>query len=472
MKNNLLSIEEYRNNPEFYFSKGLRYANKKNLEDAYKNIIKALELDPDNPEYKFNMACFLSELKRPNEANRMFMDILLNFEPTMYDCFFGLGCNNFEKEDNKKAAEYFEKYLYFDEDGEFSEEVSEMILYLKLYSEISHDNRFLNISGDNLKKALKSLDNNDGEKAIYYLYKSVISNPLNLEARNLLTMELLEQQQYIRAGYINSSVLNVSGEDTWANCLRIYILYIAKKQRKADRLLEILPFRNIEDREELLCISTTLVVFNKIDTLVKLIEMYIIEYSDPLIYSVLLLGYALLNMKEKAMGAIEIIKGMNTKNADLQKWLENLNTAMRGNCSSISAVEEYQNLLMINGEPKDYIYYTDKYRNIYEKSKIKKPALKKKYLPIVEDTVKHREIMYNKQYQKEIIGILCACLSGGIKKLVAVDGNFTAYSAALELIYCKLFHITISKEELLHKYGIPLKSLTKALSWLTGAAAF
>ncbi len=467
MKNNLLSIEEYRNNPEFYFSKGLRYANRKNLEDAYKNLVKALELDPDNSEYKFNMACFLSELKRPNEANRMFMDILLNFEPTMYDCFFGLGCNNFEVEDNKKAAEYFEKYLYFDGDGEFSEEVSEMILYLKLYNEISHDNRFLNISGSNLKKALKSLDNNDGEKAIYYLYKSVISNPLNLEARNLLTMELMEQQQYVRAGYINSSVLNVSGEDTWANCLRIYILYNAKKQRKADRLLEILPFRNIDSREELLCVSTTLIVFNKIDTLVKLIEMYIIEYSDSPIYSILFLGYVLLNMKEKAMEVIEIINRLNRKNTDLQKWLEDKKTGLNSNSTPISAIEEYKKLLLINGEPEDYIYYPDKYRNIYEKSQIKKNTLKKKYLPIVEDAVKHREIMYSKHYEKEIIGILCGCLNGGTEKIEAVDGSFTAYSAALELIYCKLFHITMNKEELLHKYGILSGSLTKALKKLT-----
>lgn len=81
MDNNLLSIEDYRNNPEFYFSKGLRCANKRNLNDAYKYLMKASALEPDNTEYSFNMACFLSEMKRPREANRIFLDILQNYDP-------------------------------------------------------------------------------------------------------------------------------------------------------------------------------------------------------------------------------------------------------------------------------------------------------------------------------------------------------------------------------------------------------
>ncbi len=122
MKNNLLSIDEYRNNPEFYFYKGLRCANKKNLNDAYKNLVKASELSPENCEYKFNIACFLSEMQRPKEANRIFSDILLHHDPAMSECYFGMGCNSFELGDMQKAAEYFEKYIYFDNEGEFSEE--------------------------------------------------------------------------------------------------------------------------------------------------------------------------------------------------------------------------------------------------------------------------------------------------------------------------------------------------------------
>ena len=105
MKNNLLSIEKYRNNPEFYFGKSLRCANKNKLNDAYKNLLKAMQLEPDNCEYKFNLACFLSEMQRPKAANKIFNDILINFNPAMFDCYFGLGCNSFEIGDIEKAAD-------------------------------------------------------------------------------------------------------------------------------------------------------------------------------------------------------------------------------------------------------------------------------------------------------------------------------------------------------------------------------
>lgn len=467
MKNNLFSIDEYRNNPEFYFSKGLRYANQKNLEEAYKNLVKALQLEPDNPEYKFNMACFLSELRRQKEANRMFMDILLNFEPTMYDCYFGLGCNSFEAENNKKAAEYFEKYLYFDGDGEFSEEVAEMILYLKLYSEISHENKFLNHSAANFKKALKVLEHHENEKAMDYLYKSVISNPMNLQARNLLTMELMDRQQFIRAGYINSSVLCVSGEDIWANCLKILLLSSTKKHSKADRLSEILPFRNIGSREELLCVATILTVSNKIDVLIQLIEMYIVEYSDSLIYGILLLGYSLLSMKEKADGVIEIINGFNEKNTGLQQWVADKKSRLSHKDTNISGVEEYKTLFRISGEPMNYMYDPGKYSGIWEKNQNKKQILNKKYLPIVEGAVKHREIMYSRYYRKEIIGVLSDCLSRADGKINVLEEDITSFSAALEFIYCQLFNITMTKEELIYKYGISPASLNTAIKELS-----
>ncbi|MDF2986337.1 MAG: hypothetical protein K0R50_1847 [Eubacterium sp.] len=467
MKNNILSISEYRNNPEFYFTKGLKLANKKNLGEAYRNLTKALELEPDNSEYKFNMACFLSELQRPGSANRMFNDILLNFEPTMFECFFGLGCNSFELGDNEKAAEHFDKYLYFDPDGEFSYEISEMAFYLKLYNEVSHENKFLKSSAVNLKKAQKNLKENNTHNAVNYLYKSIISNPLNIEARNLLTLALLKEQHCIRASYINSSVKNIDSENIFCNCLEIYILHNAKKLSKARRVLEILPYRPVKSREDLLCAATTLLYFNKHEELVKFIEMYIVDYSDPLIYSILLLSYVLMDDYQKAKEISGIITTCTPGNTGLVEWVNYAGKS--ANLIDIKAdfKEQYKKLFILNDEPLNYRYDPGIYAGLLEENQVRKGKLPKKYTPIIEGALKKREIMYSSMYQKEIIGMLLECTEKSLEPFEAINGSYAMYSAALEYLYCKQFFIPMNKEELINKYEINRNLFNTALNRLS-----
>lgn len=466
MKNNILSINEYRNNPEFYFTKGLRLANKKNLGEAYRNLTKALELEPDNSEYKFNMACFLSELQRPKEANRMFHDILLNFEPTMFECFFGLGCNSFEMGDNEKAAEHFDKYLYFDADGEFSYEISEMAFYLKLYNEVSHDNKFIKTSSVNLKKAQKKIKENNIPDAISYLYKSVISNPLNIEARNLLTLALMEDQHFIRASYINLSVKNIDRENIFGRCLEAYILCNANKLSKVKRVLEILPYSPLKSREDLLCVATTLLCFNKYQELTKLIENYIVDYSDPLIYSILLLSYVLTGNSQKAAEISGIMSTYAPNNVYLGEWVKYASDSASQKEIAVNFKEHYKKLFLLNDEPFDYKYYPTLYENLLKKNQVKKAKLPKRYIPIIEGALNKREIMYSSMYQKEIIGMLRECIKESQEPVEAINDSYAMYSAALEYWYCKLFYIPMDKQELLLKYSINANLLNTALNRL------
>ena len=463
MKNNVLKINEYRNNPEFYFSKGLRLANKKNLSEAYRNLMKALELEPDNSEYKFNMACFLCELQRPREANRMFNDILINFDPTMFDCFFGLGCNSFEEGNNEKAAEYFDKYLYFDADGEFSYEISEMSFYLKLYSEISHDNKFLKLSKDNLLKAEKYSLQNNNEKAISYLYKSIIGNPMNIEARNQLTLLLMEEKQFIRAEYISNTVNIIDNGDIWGNCLYIYLLSQSKKKAALKRALELLPYRPIENREELLCIATTLINFHKTAELVQLIEKYVLEYGDQLLYSILLLGNVITDKLNEAEELKEILSSCTQSDSRFMTWLSFITEKSNSQAIKDSSVEQYIEIFSLHNEADNLMFHPSRYRRIIEKISENKSKLPRKYAPIIEDAVRNREIMYSKFYKKEIIEIFIKVLEGLSEPIRVENISCGKYSAALEYLYCKLYSIEIKKEEIVKKYNVTIKEFNNAI---------
>lgn len=467
MKNNLLSIDEYRNNPEFYFYKGLRCANKRNLNEAYKHLVRASELSPENMEYKFNIACFLSEMQRPREANRIFKDILLHYDPTMYDCYFGMGCNSFELGDMKKAAEYFEKYIYFDSDGEFSEEVSEMIFYLKLYNDISGDNRFLRLSQTNFKKAEKSLLNNKTDHAVSELYRAIAFNPLNTEARNLLVLIMLEQQNYKRAASFISTVLNIYSEDIWANTLKIYNLYCTRKYSRVEKLLKILPFRRVHNRKDLLCIVTTLIVFNKIDEMILLLETYIVEYNDLIIYLTLLLGYVSVKNYSKANQMIKNLLSFKTLNKDISDWLKKISRVMKENTVEISVLDEYKEIFGIIGEPEDYMYsptgYSEILENAFGSRQRASRRIPAKYNSVVKCTVLNKEIMYVPDYEKEIIHLLCNIIKGTEELLPENEKDITALSAVVEYIYCKENFIEMGKEELIQKYGITSISFNRVL---------
>ncbi len=465
MKNNLLCIDEYRNNPEFYFSKSLRCADRNNLNAAFKNLHKALELEPDNCEYKFNIACFLSEMKRPKEANRIFNDILLNYEPTMFDCFFGLGCNSFELGDIGKAAEYFEKYLYFDSEGEFSEEVTEMIFYLKLYENSSQGSQFDRRSNASLRYAKSYIEENKLNNAIRELCKSVSLYPFNLEARNLLTLALLEHRNYERANYIGMTVRLIDKYNVFANCLCLYVLLNAKKHKRVKKFIETLTLGEIECREDLLCAVTTLIVFNRVDELIILLEMYITQYSDQLIFSALLLGYAIIQNIDKFNEIYKTLLSLGRDNLEFIGWLEHIknylySTALNQN---ILAIDEYCKVFTICQEVRHPMYDPKRYQEIYSQISEPKPKLSKKYLPIIDCAIKHREIMYIQYYRKEIISILNDCIREAEISLDISKCSVEAYAAALEFNYCRLYYIECEKEEIIQKYDILLMNFEKAL---------
>ncbi len=464
MKNNILSINEYRNNPEFYFLKGLRLANKKNLSEAYRNLIKALELEPDNSEYKFSMACFLSELKRPEEANRLFIDILVNFEPSMFDCLFGLGCNSFEVGNNEKAAEYFDKYTYFDAEGEFSYEISELAFYLKLYNDISHDNRFLNSSREYLRKALKCLGKRELDKAIDYLYRSVHANPMSIEARNQLTLALMEKNQYIRAAYINSSVKAIDQNDIWALCLEIFLLLNSKKNNRVKGCLDTLSQMHPENREEFLCITTTLAIFGKYEELTTYIEGYIVDFSEVLVYSILFLIYMATGSSSKAEKLKEVIETFH--NEEINEWVNNIISSDACEFTGNAVNEHYKKLFYICYESENNKYHPERYIDIINRG-TNIIGIPRKYMPIIDAAVTNREIVYSRFYKKEILNILNAAVKKLIEPLKPENNSFLMYSAALEYIYCRLFHINMKKKDIINKYNITKEMFEKAYRILT-----
>jgi hypothetical protein len=93
------------------------------------------------------------------------------------------------------------------------------------------------------------------------------------------------------------------------------------------------------------------------------------------------------------------------------------------------------------------MYNPVKYRQLLQNKRSNKVRLSKKYLPIVECALEHREIMYTPNYEKEIIEVLN-------NLQVNLGDEILASSAAVEYIYCKKNYIEMDKDELIKKYNI------------------
>jgi len=125
-----------RRSAEFYFKIAMKYANKKSIDKAVKYFEKAIEIEPFNAEYQFNLACILVEMKQVERSNEILLGILANIDPAVTECYFGIGCNYFDLGNFKKAKEYIEKYIINAPEGQFAEEAYDILYYLRIYYDI------------------------------------------------------------------------------------------------------------------------------------------------------------------------------------------------------------------------------------------------------------------------------------------------------------------------------------------------
>jgi Tfp pilus assembly protein PilF len=126
-------ILPYNQNPEFFIKLGAKYINKGDMKSSLKYVIKAVEMQPCNPYYKYNLACIFAELQEFEKSNTIFEEILENLDPDLSDCYFEMGCNYFETGDFANARKCFENYSEHDPDGEYIDEVENALYYMDLY---------------------------------------------------------------------------------------------------------------------------------------------------------------------------------------------------------------------------------------------------------------------------------------------------------------------------------------------------
>lgn len=116
----------FKQDGNFFYRRARKYMSDNNYFEALSFYTKAVELEPDNPEYLLDLAEAFTETDNFEDSNQILLGLIQQGEQVS-ECFFGLGCNFLGMQDYAKAQESFLKYLQLEPDGIYYEDANEIL---------------------------------------------------------------------------------------------------------------------------------------------------------------------------------------------------------------------------------------------------------------------------------------------------------------------------------------------------------
>lgn len=214
----LKKIIPFEQKPDFFFRAGLRHAYRRRFATSLRYLKKAVEKDPYNAEYQFNLACVLSELKENKKSNEILIRIIKDIDPTLTECYFGVGCNYLEMGNFKKAREYFERYVNYNREGYFVNETYDILYYLQVYDDASTEAKRDRTATRLELQSIELLRKGMYGKARLKLEKLIEINPYDLLPRNNLAIACFFNGEIDRAISLAKSVLKLDDNNPFALC--------------------------------------------------------------------------------------------------------------------------------------------------------------------------------------------------------------------------------------------------------------
>lgn len=249
IKNNK-KVLEYRRDPDVFFRVGLRYAEKHKFDDAKRFLEKAVNSDPYNADYQFNLACILSELKDTRKSNRILIGIIREIDPTIAECYFGIACNYFEMGNLKKAMHYLEKYVSIDKDGEFIAEAYDILYYLQIY-DVSEPNKNMSKKYDALlAEAKKLLSEGLFRSACQKLEKIIELEPQLIGPRNDLALACFFYGRFDKAVSLAASATKLNHNNLMSNCLLALFYASVGYIESFSTQIDVISNLKVENRDE------------------------------------------------------------------------------------------------------------------------------------------------------------------------------------------------------------------------------
>jgi tetratricopeptide (TPR) repeat protein len=245
-------------NADFFNQRAMKSLDQYNLSKALRYFRRAVELEPDNPDYLFNIAGVLAQLENYTESNEVLQFVLQrpDNDAMLAECHYYLACNYANMNLLEKAEWHVLSYMDCEADGEYAKEAEELLDYIcselerppSSLSEISNESGY---DSDNLtvrhEEARKKMEDGLFKQAAVMLEQMVKENPDFFAGYNNLSLCYYYTGEFAQSLNTIEMVLQRDPANVHALC-NLAVLYAHqeetdKLQTLLDRLKKLVPFQ-------------------------------------------------------------------------------------------------------------------------------------------------------------------------------------------------------------------------------------
>jgi tetratricopeptide (TPR) repeat protein len=226
---------------EYYFTKGLKAYNRRDFHKAKKYLQRAMQLEPGEPMIMCQLAIVWTEIGEYENANRLLHTIIEEIDEDMSECHYFLANNYAHMGFFKDAHHHAKLYLKFEPDGDFVEEIEDLLELLTLESDELEGGLY---EQDDLmykqEQARDLLESGYFPKAIELLNEVIVEFPEYWSAYNNLALAYFYLGETEKAAGILNDVLDKNPGNLHALCNRLVFAHYLKMDVEVEELTNTL----------------------------------------------------------------------------------------------------------------------------------------------------------------------------------------------------------------------------------------
>lgn len=232
---------------DFYFTKGVEAFQKKKFNFSLKWLKKAIEVQPNNPLFNCQMSIVYTEIGAYHSANQLLNNVLQSSEYT--DCYYLLANNYAHLGLLNDATKYAKLYLEKEPDGDFNEEVYDLLELIDFELDEEDEDGWLLDEEDDLLKYQETLfyliENSDWEEAISIIEEMLVLFPDHLTIKHDYAQALFYTGHQEKAIQLEQEILEKSEHALQSN-MNLALFYFEANQKqeyeaKIRKLLNVYP---------------------------------------------------------------------------------------------------------------------------------------------------------------------------------------------------------------------------------------
>ncbi|WP_071460769.1 tetratricopeptide repeat protein [Bacillus massilinigeriensis] len=228
-------------NGEYYYAKGIRAYNRRDLQRAYKYFSRAMELEPGEPMIVCQLAIVQSEMGEHQQSIRLLQLILEEYDEEMAECHYFLANNYAHLGLFKDAYHQVNLYLKKDPEGEFAADAEDLLEVITVEAENLDEELF---EDDELimkqEEARQLLEDGEFMKAVEVFEALVRDFPEYWSAYNNLALAYFYLGETDKAAGILEEVLELNPGNLHALCNQLVFAYYNRMDEEVARLTEVL----------------------------------------------------------------------------------------------------------------------------------------------------------------------------------------------------------------------------------------